>query len=480
VKIRKKRWVVLLICSQILASSPVALVADVIDPSTDSELTVAEKINDEETEQTTASTTEATDDSSSEEQSTSTDTEEPAEPAEPEKPEESDEPEPAEPTEPEKPENPEPAEPAEPAEPTDPAEPTKPTKPTKPAKPSVNQGKKAPKSSNKPAANKKVTVPKPATNGNKKLPEMTIEGSADTSSITIEPAKDTWEFVDQIGEEAREIGKKNNLYASVMIAQAILESGSGQSTLARPPYYNLFGIKGSFQGSSVSLNTQEDNGGGALYSISANFRKYPGYKESLEDYAELLTEGLPNNKNYYRGAWKKETKNYKETTHFLTGRYATDINYDKKLNAIIKAYDLTEYDKATAKSSGNYQKPVSHYIISSGYGKRWGAFHRGIDFAVSQGTPIKAAKEGVVIKSEYHPSWGNYVVIRHNDGLTTLYAHASRLNVKVRQKVRQGQTVAYVGSTGNSTGPHLHFEVNRSVSLAQSSLLDPLKVLKNS
>ncbi|MGO2853772.1 M23 family metallopeptidase [Tetragenococcus koreensis] len=101
-----------------------------------------------------------------------------------------------------------------------------------------------------------------------------------------------------------------------------------------------------------------------------------------------------------------------------------------------------------------------------------------MDFAAAKGTPIKAAKSGKVIQSEYHPSWGNYVAIKHSDGLTTLYAHCSRNIAKVGQTVKQGQTIALLGSTGNSTGPHLHFEVNRSQNLEQKQLMNPLQVLK--
>ncbi|MFD2386189.1 glucosaminidase domain-containing protein [Enterococcus rivorum] len=94
------------------------------------------------------------------------------------------------------------------------------------------------------------------------------------------------------------------MYASVMIAQAILESGSGNSGLSVAPYYNLFGIKGSYEGSSVTMKTQEDDGKGNLYTIDSAFRQYPSYKESLEDYAKLLKEGLSGNSEFYKGTWK--------------------------------------------------------------------------------------------------------------------------------------------------------------------------------
>ncbi|WP_236674752.1 glucosaminidase domain-containing protein [Enterococcus sp. BWR-S5] len=154
----------------------------------------------------------------------------------------------------------------------------------------------------------------------------------------------TGEFVDSISEFAQEIAWENDLYASVMISQAILETGSGSSSLSSPPNYNLFGVKGSYEGKSVSFSTQEDNGSGSLYTIKASFRRYPSYKESLEDYAKLLKNGIDGNKSFYDKTWKSNSENYKDVTTFLTGRYATDTKYGSKLNALIEAYDLTQYD----------------------------------------------------------------------------------------------------------------------------------------
>ncbi|MBE9111068.1 peptidoglycan DD-metalloendopeptidase family protein [Nodosilinea sp. LEGE 07298] len=106
--------------------------------------------------------------------------------------------------------------------------------------------------------------------------------------------------------------------------------------------------------------------------------------------------------------------------------------------------------------------------ISSGFGNRrhpilgYSRFHAGIDFAASQGTPIYAADSGRVIFSGWYGGYGQTVIIDHGDGISTLYAHASRLMVSEGQAVQQGQAIAAVGSTGLSTGPHLHFEVRQN------------------
>ncbi|MEM6521539.1 MAG: peptidoglycan DD-metalloendopeptidase family protein [Cyanobacteria bacterium P01_C01_bin.70] len=100
-------------------------------------------------------------------------------------------------------------------------------------------------------------------------------------------------------------------------------------------------------------------------------------------------------------------------------------------------------------------------VLTSGYGWRWGRMHRGVDIAGPVGTPIYAAGAGVVVTSGWNSGgYGNMVDIRHPDGSLTRYAHNSRLMVSPGQQVRQGQQIAEMGSTGYSTGPHLHFEIH--------------------
>ena len=113
-----------------------------------------------------------------------------------------------------------------------------------------------------------------------------------------------------------------------------------------------------------------------------------------------------------------------------------------------------------------HSKPLSDGFIGSGFGLRSDPFsgemshHSGIDFAAPTGTPIHAAAGGVVVLAEYHPVWGNIVEVDHGNSLLTRYAHASRLNVAPGDLVKLGQKLGEVGSTGRSTGSHLHFEVH--------------------
>jgi murein DD-endopeptidase MepM/ murein hydrolase activator NlpD len=113
-----------------------------------------------------------------------------------------------------------------------------------------------------------------------------------------------------------------------------------------------------------------------------------------------------------------------------------------------------------------------HGRLTSRYGHRWGRMHTGIDVAAPGGTPIAAAKAGSVLYTGWMGGYGNLVVLDHGDDVVTLYAHQSRIAVNEGQPLAQGQTLGYVGSTGHSTGNHLHFEIR-----VDASPRDPLPYL---
>lgn len=229
----------------------------------------------------------------------------PAQPApapEPEpSPEPTPEPEPSPEPTPEPEPSPEPSEPTEPApEPTPEPEPTPIPEPA----PEEQDPEREPSQPTKPETN--PSQPTPEIKEVPNVPELTITTpqTGGASKFEVTPVKETWDFIMEIGEDARKVGLEEDLYASVMIAQAILESGSGQSQLSQEPFYNLFGIKGLYEGNGVSFPTQEDDGNGNLYTIRSTFRQYDSIESSLKDYAKLLKEGLAHNPNFYKGAWK--------------------------------------------------------------------------------------------------------------------------------------------------------------------------------
>lgn len=128
--------------------------------------------------------------------------------------------------------------------------------------------------------------------------------------------------------------------------------------------------------------------------------------------------------------------------------------------------------RAISSRSLSYAWPLVG-TITSAYGWRKSGFHHGLDIAGSKGDPIRAAADGVVIFSGYKPVYGNMVILKHTDERQTVYAHAQVLKVREGEKVRKGQIIATVGTTGRTTGPHVHFEIREHDKTA-----DPLKFLR--
>ncbi|MFI5180044.1 MAG: M23 family metallopeptidase [Thermoanaerobaculia bacterium] len=108
---------------------------------------------------------------------------------------------------------------------------------------------------------------------------------------------------------------------------------------------------------------------------------------------------------------------------------------------------------------GEFGWPLEAGIVSSEYGERWGRLHKGIDVAAEMGEPVYASADGVVIYSgDGMHGYGNVIILRHDEVTTTLYAHNKALKAKEGDHVKAGETIALLGSTGDSTGPHCHFE----------------------
>lgn len=126
-----------------------------------------------------------------------------------------------------------------------------------------------------------------------------------------------------------------------------------------------------------------------------------------------------------------------------------------------------------SRGTGTFTWPTVGGYVSSKMGGRWGRMHQGIDIARPSSRAILAADNGVVTKVSRHSTYGNHIIIKHNNGYETLYAHLASTNVKVGQTVPQGKKIGVMGSTGRSTGVHLHFEV-----IKNGSNIDPLSVVR--
>ncbi|MFD8672506.1 M23 family metallopeptidase [Streptomyces seoulensis] len=139
---------------------------------------------------------------------------------------------------------------------------------------------------------------------------------------------------------------------------------------------------------------------------------------------------------------------------------------------------------AASASATSWVGPVKKYTLSASFdqgGSHWAHKHSGQDFAVPTGTEVLAAHGGTVVKAGPNgagdgPAYGNAIVIKHGNGLYSQYAHLSRVDVKIGQVVKTGQHIAKSGSTGNSTGPHLHFEIRKTPNYG--SAVNPVTFLK--
>ena len=142
------------------------------------------------------------------------------------------------------------------------------------------------------------------------------------------------------------------------------------------------------------------------------------------------------------------------------------VSVSSTFDSAVHAEEVTKasaFAQERAEREARLQRPMfvmpTKGAWTSGFGYRWGVLHGGIDIATSIGTPILAASDGVVIDAGPTGGYGNWVKLRHSDGTVTLYGHLSAWNVEIGQRVWAGDQIAKMGNTGNSTGPHLHFEV---------------------
>ena len=226
--------------------------------------------------------------------------------------------------------------------------------------------------------------------------------------------------------------------------------------------------------------------------MSSDVRMWEDYKAAKE-YVALCKEGLELEKEILdetRESVEIEQKNLEELIEQKNRdiiSYETDIsnkeNAIREYEAEIKAQEeeirmleaaVAEERRQLIESSGSamtydggvFKFPLASYTrVSDDYGMRMHPtlgveqFHNGVDFAAATGTAIFAAYDGKVAAAAYSPTMGNYVMIDHGDGLATIYMHASALYVSKGDVVAKGDTIAAVGSTGRSTGSHLHFSV---------------------
>lgn len=200
--------------------------------------------------------------------------------------------------------------------------------------------------------------------------------------------------------------------------------------------------------------------------------------KSLENEALLIQQQL----NHQRSVYRTQAENQQQIIQTLQrDRRSLEIaearltQDSRRLTALIQS--RTEGSLILPPGNGALGFPVQG-VVTSTFGWRthpilgYEKFHSGIDFGAEYGTPIYAAQAGTVIVAEWYGGYGNTIVLDHGNGITTLYAHADALYVQAGEIVQRGQLIAGVGSTGFSTGPHLHFELR-----AQGEPIDPAPYL---
>lgn len=190
------------------------------------------------------------------------------------------------------------------------------------------------------------------------------------------------------------------------------------------------------------------------------------YKQEQETLKTQLTEKQAEAESK-RSALLKSADAY-ERELAIKQQYINELDQEIKALAAMFAKE----DKSTYSGSFYFPLPANVYRITSYYGYRKDpltgktAYHEGYDFACAKGTKIFAADDGTVVLAKYNGGYGNCVMINHGGGIMTVYGHCSSLNVVSGQEVKRGDVIAYVGSTGRSTGNHLHFEVRKNGALA--------------
>ncbi|MFG1672479.1 M23 family metallopeptidase [Streptomyces sp. Y7] len=170
------------------------------------------------------------------------------------------------------------------------------------------------------------------------------------------------------------------------------------------------------------------------------------------------------------------------------GAVASEMTSAPAASAAVQAHTVAvkkaTAKKAPAKKAVSWVKPVKKYTKSASFaqaGGMWQSTHSGQDFAVPTGTQVVAAHGGTVVKVGGNgagdgPAYGNAIVIKHGNGTFSQYAHLSRIDVKIGQVVKTGQKIAKSGNTGNSSGPHLHFEIRKTANYG--SAVDPVAFLR--
>lgn len=279
-----------------------------------------------------------------------------------------------------------------------------------------------------------------------------------------------------------EIKPVNVMLTSVMTsaeAESMLEKG-GQLTIQHIVMEdeNEASMAETYGVSSDSIHVMQDENGD-VHSVADSGDKVQISKKSKPIVVTMKESGTMSEVIEYKTIKRKTKKMYRGDTEviqkgvngrqIITGtlvyengkEVSRDISKKEVLKkSVDKIVLVGTNDKPKWYPTGTYIVPVKNEVITSYFGSRWGRIHGGLDFGMPIGTPIYASDGGTVSRASYFAGYGLCIEVTHNNGTFTRYGHCSKVNVKVGDKVAQGEKIGEVGNTGNSTGPHLHFEIH--------------------
>ena len=222
-------------------------------------------------------------------------------------------------------------------------------------------------------------------------------------------------------------------------------------------------VRAGLNAQKAELEAEENKVNNLINELNSQSAAYAGQLEDLEEDAEAMASQISQAEKQY--AAQLEAQRKAEEARKAAAAKAAREAAAQAAAAQNGGQASTGTGSVTRTGSGGFIWPLSGYTrVSSPFGYRICPFHGrelhgGVDVPAPGGTPIMAAKSGVVVLSTYGSSYGNHVAITHADGTRTMYCHMSSRAVSAGQTVAQGQIIGYVGSTGSSTGNHLHFEV---------------------
>ena len=206
-----------------------------------------------------------------------------------------------------------------------------------------------------------------------------------------------------------------------------------------------------FKGDDAVAEALEN--GSAIGVVTTDMANYDESFDAPVQY--ILDDTMYEGQNVYEQEPVAGTRNVDARIYYING----EESEREILNQVVYSEPVPAIIRSGTVPPPTFVVPLANYTLSSGFGYRWGALHKGNDYACSYAEPIYASCPGTVIEAQFDGSYGNYVLIRHDEHTVTRYAHMSQLGCSVGDKVDRYQVIGYAGSTGDSTGNHCHFEI---------------------